>query len=453
MATVTADGERGIGPAGSAAALAAQQQLVEAEPRNRVAWHNLGVELRQLGRGDEALSALDRAWALGLQGAETATMRGHVLADLGQLDAAIAAYRNAVAQRPDLIEAQQGLANLLPQVGRAGEALDGIRDAIEAAPDLGVVWVTAMELAKGQQEYAQLLAWAHAAQDRFGADTLITTHIARAFSGMGRDVHARDVLLPAIAAEPDFAPAHNTLAHVLLRLGDPAGAAAAAEQAAQLMPEDQSGWALLGVAWRLLDDPREDWLCGYDRLVIPIDLPLDAALGDALTARHFAQSHPADQSLRGGTQTRGNLFASGDPQITHLARAIADRLDTVLAALPMDPSHPFLGRNTARMRFAGAWSVRLANAGFHISHIHPAGWLSSALYVSLPPSVRAETGEGALTFGVPDAALGLDLAPRRVIHPREGQLVVFPSYLWHGTTPFADPAPRLTVAFDALPLV
>jgi hypothetical protein len=78
--------------------------------------------------------------------------------------------------------------------------------------------------------------------------------------------------------------------------------------------------------------------------------------------------------------------------------------------------------------------------------------LSSALYVSLPEAVRRGEGQGELAFGVPDAALGLDLPPRRVIKPREGQLVVFPSYLWHGTTPFEDETPRLTVAFDALPV-
>jgi hypothetical protein len=29
--------------------------------------------------------------------------------------------------------------------------------------------------------------------------------------------------------------------------------------------------------------------------------------------------------------------------------------------------------------------------------------------------------------------------------------VLFPSYVWHGTVPFAGDQPRLTVAFDAVP--
>ena len=78
------------------------------------------------------------------------------------------------------------------------------------------------------------------------------------------------------------------------------------------------------------------------------------------------------------------------------------------------PNHPFLGRNTGGIRFAGSWSVRLRSGGFHISHIHHTGWMSSALYVSLPPEVANASqvgGAGSLAFGVPDQALGLTCRP------------------------------------------
>ena len=32
-----------------------------------------------------------------------------------------------------------------------------------------------------------------------------------------------------------------------------------------------------------------------------------------------------------------------------------------------------------------------------------------------------------------------------------GRLVLFPSYMWHGTVPFHDAASRTTIAFDAVP--
>ncbi len=83
--------------------------------------------------------------------------------------------------------------------------------------------------------------------------------------------------------------------------------------------------------------------------------------------------------------------------------------------------------------------------------MHPEGWLSSALYIDLPPEVGGDGDAGALAFGVPDAALKLPLGPRRIVRPHVGQLVLFPSYFWHGTLPFESSHERLTVAFDALP--
>jgi tetratricopeptide (TPR) repeat protein len=435
----------GIGPEGSPQMLAELQDLVARSPGDRAGWHNLGVELRRLDRSAEAITAFDRATGLGLRAPETETMRGHVLADLGRFDEAIRAYRRAVARQPAAIEAQTALSALLPQMGRTEEALAGFADALVRSPQVGALWVAALEAAKGQGEWGQLLAWADAAQARFGADTMITVFAANALSALGRDAEAFDRLSPALQAEPDYAPGHTTMAHLLIRLGEYGQAAQAAGTATRLAPQDQSVWALLGVILRLLGDEREHWLCDYDRLVLELDLPLDPGLAQALSARHFAQAHPADQSLRGGTQTRGNLFASADPAILALARDIAGAVSARLEELPADPTHPFLAD------FVGAWSVRLASSGFHVSHMHPAGWLSSALYVALPDSVRAGTGEGALTFGVPDGALGLDLSPRRVVHPREGLLVLFPSYFWHGTTPFSADSARLTLAFDALP--
>ena len=35
-----------------------------------------------------------------------------------------------------------------------------------------------------------------------------------------------------------------------------------------------------------------------------------------------------------------------------------------------------------------------------------------------------------------------------LLNARAGRLVLFPSYMWHGTVPFSSADPRLTCAFD-----
>jgi hypothetical protein len=87
----------------------------------------------------------------------------------------------------------------------------------------------------------------------------------------------------------------------------------------------------------------------------------------------------------------------------------------------------------------------LSGTGYHSNHIHPEGWFSSAFYVALPESTGGHAGW--LTLGGSETELGIDLPPTRLIEPRPGRLVLFPSTMWHGTIPFTA-GERLTVAFD-----
>ncbi len=126
-----------------------------------------------------------------------------------------------------------------------------------------------------------------------------------------------------------------------------------------------------------------------------------------------------------------------------------------MGTLSTDATHPFLMRKTPSVRIDGSWSVKLWTSGNHVNHIHPEGWISSAFYVALPPSVLSSPGAGQaghIQFGQPPQELELGLQPQHVMRPEPGKLALFPSYLWHGTVPFEDEQPRLTLAFDMTPL-
>jgi hypothetical protein len=199
-----------------------------------------------------------------------------------------------------------------------------------------------------------------------------------------------------------------------------------------------------------MDDPRHAWLVGHDGLwshqalgLSPLEL---AKIADTLRSLHVRRAHPLDQSLRGGTQTEGTLFWRADPEIAMLKAAISQAVSRHVAALPARvEGHPTLAVSERRgWRFTGSWSVRLTGDGFHVAHVHPEGWLSSACYLALPD---LSGDEGALELGVPPKELQAKLAPLAVIHPAPGRLALFPSWLWHGTRPFPK-GERLTVAFD-----
>ena len=59
--------------------------------------------------------------------------------------------------------------------------------------------------------------------------------------------------------------------------------------------------------------------------------------------------------------------------------------------------------------------------------------------------MRAER-QGWIKFGEPAFELALKDPIRRAIQPVPGRLVLFPSYMWHGTVPFRDAQARTTIA-------
>ncbi|HEY0625891.1 MAG TPA: putative 2OG-Fe(II) oxygenase, partial [Allosphingosinicella sp.] len=238
----------------------------------------------------------------------------------------------------------------------------------------------------------------------------------------------------------------------------------ALDKASALIEEGLKGeqsaaiWPYASIAWRLTADARADWLDAHGALVSVLDIredlpPLDQ-LRNHLRGLHRAKGEYLDQSVRGGTQTDGPLLSRIEPEIRTTREAILKAVRKYVSELsPIDPAHPLLGhRRDRRPRFAGSWSVRLRGEGHHANHVHPQGWISSALYISLPERTGGSGDEtaGWLTLGKPQESLGIDLPATRLIEPREGQLVLFPSWMWHGTLPFPE-GERLTIAFDVAP--
>ena len=77
--------------------------------------------------------------------------------------------------------------------------------------------------------------------------------------------------------------------------------------------------------------------------------------------------------------------------------------------------------------------------GHQLAHTHPDGWVSGVYYVRIPSQVDDEDPEhaGWIEFGRPLRELIGDAEPdTRLICPSEGQIVLFPSYVYHRTLLF-----------------
>ena len=446
------------------------RRAVELAPRNGLAWVSLALTLRLLGRPAEAVPCLEQACTAGLSGPELIEAQTGVLADIGQFGAALEKARLLARSFPRHAAGQVMLVHLLWEHGAAlapGEDPFGmIEAAVQGQPDNFDLQLAYIGLLLETRQAESALRGLQSLR-RLRDQPLLVALQANAHEILDQPGLAGELYAQAHRALGNSDPSFlNAYTRHLLRAGKWDEAALRATEATQTDPHNQEAWAYLGTAWRLIGDPREYWLCDYENLIglAEVEPPPGfdgmpgflAGLAAALEPLHKARREPIHQSLRGGSQTPGKLFGRLDPVIAAAQAALLQAIEHRLRVLPADPNHPFLRRKSRSVRFSGSWSVKLWSSGSHVNHIHSEGWMSSAFYVSLPPSVsaKADAGDtaGFIQFGQPPLELGLDLAPRRVICPRTGYLALFPSYMWHGTVPFADEAPRITVAFDMKPL-
>ena len=104
-------------------------------PKHQFAWKVLGATLKQIGKINESLVALQKSAELGPLDAEAHYNLGVMLQKLGKLDEAEASYRQAITLKPDFAEAHNNLGVMLQKLGRLDEAEASYRKAITLKPD------------------------------------------------------------------------------------------------------------------------------------------------------------------------------------------------------------------------------------------------------------------------------------------------------------------------------
>lgn len=439
-----------------------RREQAAAAPNSIAAQHNLASALGDTGANSEAEKYARKAMALGGDAPETWLVLARSLQGQNRYGEARDAYRQVLARRGDYVEAINELAQA---VWMSGESVEQARQPYEDAlschagnpailKGLAVfdeyIGIDPREIWKGlEQRYKET-------SNRSVVVELAASHLAMKFDPALALRHAETAV---DLASKDVA-AWTVLAQCLLVNGKPAEALEILPQLLQAKPYDQNLLAYHATAVRAaggtdplgLDHPEV--LIAAHRIETPKGWQsLSAYLADlkiALERQHSFDRHPIGQSLRHGTQTPVDLRRVDDPVIQAFFSAIDGPIRAHLKALGQG-SDPVRSRNTGDYRFSGCWSVRLGSGGFHESHIHPKGWLSSACYIDLPDAIDRGGQEGWIAFGVPPFSMKTPLAPLKVEKPEPGKLVLFPSCMWHGTLPFEDERPRLTIAFDLLP--
>lgn len=445
------------------------EQLAEAEtvlrralalaPDHPLVLINLASVLRRQHRYADAEPLVRRAVQATPQSKDAWLLLGNLLGDLSRHEESIAAFQTTIQHDPLNRDAHRNLARRLWTLGRLDDVFTAIYAVMRAHPQSARALDIAAEL---QAEFGFVDA---AMQNCALALTLAPNDpsVLRRQSALllraDRPAEAVPLLRQLLADHPDNLALYNDLALALLRSGDRANARQVALRTLTAFPYDQYALALIGTLDRLdgVESHGE-----IDACVAVFDLPPPDGWTDQqsfirdclaiLDRLHDTVNEPIHLTLRKGTQTSANLFAQrDDAPLTALRGQILAAVRGYVDAMPADPRHPYFGRRSKGQTFAGSWSSRLRDGGFHTHHIHPEGWISGVYYLQVPPAADAGDQSGWLTFGVPNLGPETSLPALHAVQPRPGRLVLFPSYFWHGTVPFQDEVPRITIAFDLVP--
>jgi uncharacterized protein (TIGR02466 family) len=421
------------------------------------ALNNLAVIAQDAGDHRRAAELCRSAISLDPNFADAHNNLGVALQRLADTDAALCAYRAALGADPAHVAAAVNLSEALFEQGLAGEAIARCRLATIARANDVRAWLDLGAVLDRADQFDSAAEALEQAARLDGADWRAPHRLGEVRQRLGQFAAAVDEHRRACALAPHRPEAWRQLALAALRAGDGDTALASLAELLRLDPYDTEGWAYRALALRLAgqSDQADDMtsrpdLAAVIRLAPPTGYTsleaFNRVLGAELAAVDLRAWAPRGQSVINGSQTQNDLFANATPAI----QAFRARLDQAVAEFLADPGEGirrFIPEPPHPRRYR-SWSVTLKAGGYHASHVHPEGSLSGVYYVETPDD---EADCGGLEFGRPGFSIPLaSEPPMRVIAPRAGNLVLFPSYLWHGTQGFAARGTRTTIAFDLL---
>ncbi|HLJ62572.1 MAG TPA: tetratricopeptide repeat protein [Stellaceae bacterium] len=417
------------------------------------------VALYRGGRKEEALATCRQLLLLQPAQAEVLALAGTIELERGAPGEAAAYFTRAIAAKKDFTEAHYNLGNALLAMDRKEEAVESYRKAVKLRPDLVVIH---NNLGKAYQE---LKRWEEAAKAYRRAAALdpgnavIERNLGIVLEAQGHHAAALIAYRKAVALNPSWSLAYSNLANGLLENGHAEEVVTVCDQWLAACPGTIEAIGLKSVALDELGRREEArHLVDLDRFVRVIACDADAGFNAALVDEVLA--HPtlkvpdtSDPRYHGPhLLVSSQLFAGTEGALARLEAIVDTEIKAYLASVAVgDPHHPYLVKPPKRWRLI-AWAAVLDRQGNLWPHIHYDGYVSGVYYPKIPRMEGAHDA-GWFELGRPPDRFRYAKAPEvRVIEPVEGRMILFPSYFYHRTVPFAADERRISIAFDAKPV-
>lgn len=179
---------------------------------------------------------------------------------------------------------------------------------------------------------------------------------------------------------------------------------------------------------------------------VPNAATLNPKIADVILAREKADKG-IDRSNKGGWHSDIDLLTWPELEFADLADTFRSSVTHMIAATSQQPRFNIDLRLTA-------WANVSRSGDFNTPHIHPQNHWSGVFYV-LAPDFSADriNRAGNIEFLDPRGPVTMLKSPGQSdsmsLSPRQGSILLFPSWLYHWVNPFSIDAMRISIAFNA----
>ena len=402
-------------------AAASYRKAIALQPKFFEAYGNLGTLLQKQGKLEEAVASYRKALSI------NEDPRGHfnlgtALRDQGKLDEAIKNYRQAIALFPNYADAHSNLGETLRDQGNMQEAITSYQNALALNPNHPSANYNMAEFLYLAKRFDEAIPHFERSQlDDWLERSIYCLYKAERFDDFKKKLNE------IVEAGPHTAPFLATLStHYAVNFG--------------------------------VEDPYNFCKNGFDfvyNAAIPElsepDSPLLKSLLNDINNAEIAER--VQGMLHNGKQSAGNLFKRPEASFRTLGELVKKEF--------MNYKNKFAGADCELIKsfpeefeFTSSWYVKMRQGGHLDAHIHEIGWISGAVYLAMPSDKKTPT-EGAFEYGIHGDAYPQKHSnfPVGTVVPNVGEIVLFPSSLFHRTIPFTSSEERICIAFDLKPSV
>jgi len=428
------------------------QKGVELQP-NHADWHyNLGLANMNLDKQEKALGYFQKAVSLKPDLHDAYNNMGVVYTSLQRVDEAVECYKKAIEIEPKSVSALRNFGSTLRDLGRYDEAFEVLHKIPLIAPryPVGHFSLGALQANMGDLEKAKV---------SFETALKLDPKLYQAHYELGK-LHKLGGEFEK--AQASFEKVDNLIARVqvLEMMHELGNKDELIEKLAQMNarePKNLRASALSAYVADQYDVENTNAFCSN-----PLDMVHVSSISSAIdetpdflkTLMVAADDLTAvweHNTTKGGTQTHGNLF---DPA---LQNETFSKLEEIVRNELKAYQENFKGTEDLLISqfpknfTLNGWRVKLMKSGYQKPHIHSSGWVSGVLYLKVPKKMKGNEGSIAFSLHGYDYRKEKEDIPAKEHLPSEGELVLFPSSLFHSTIPFESDEERQCIAFDVVP--